>query len=118
MADVLDFSEFMTAGKRARKKTGMPVKRRAAEPFAIVPLRWAERAATAIKAPGFLVCVELLYAGWKANGAAFPFATARLEHLGMNRATKRRVLLDLEQAGLITVERHPGRAPIVTLRAR
>ncbi len=48
------------------------------------------RAAAAIKAPGFLVCIELLYAAWKAEGAPFPFATARLERSGVSRNTKRR----------------------------
>jgi hypothetical protein len=52
---------------------------------------------------------------WKTHSLTFPLSNESLEKKGVGREAKRRVLRDLEKAGLITVERHPGRAPKVTL---
>src|SRR5262249_36902637 len=92
-----------------------PIKRKKAEPFVKVPLWWIGRATKATNTGKALVCVELLYAAWKAKRSTFPLPNGRLAKLGLNRETKRRALYDLERAGLITVERPPRKTPIVTL---
>ena len=88
---------------------------RSKDPFVKVPLWWAEAAAKATRTPGFLVCIELLRASWKAKSLTFSASNKRLAKAGVSREVKRRVLRDLEAAGLVTIERRPGRSPRVTL---
>ena len=85
------------------------------ELFVKVPLWWAEEAAKATKTPAALVCVYLLRTSWKARSITFLLSTKYLEQHGVSRKIKRRVLRDLEAAGLITVDRKNGRSPRVTL---
>lgn len=85
------------------------------EPFVKVPLWWIKAAARQARSPATLVLVELLYRSWKARSPTFPLPNTRLTKLGASREIKRRVLRDLEQAGLITVERPSRKSPIVTL---
>jgi hypothetical protein len=93
----------------------MAAKRRKEPPFIKVPLWWAEAAAKATRMPGMLVLVELLHRSWKAKNLTFPLPNGRLAKHGVSREIKRKKLRDLEAAGLITVERHHGRTPWVTL---
>lgn len=103
--------------RRLRELEAMaPTKRkRKVEPFVQVPLWWAAAAAKATKTPAALVWIELLRASWKARSSTFPLPNVRLTKLGVSREVKRRVLRDLDQAGLISVERSTGKTPIVTL---
>jgi hypothetical protein len=97
-------------------KAAAPVERkREVEPFVKAPLWWIAAAAKATRDPGMLVCIELLRASWKAKSPTFPLPNGKLGKLGASRETKRRVLRDLEQAGLIVVERPAKKAPVVTL---
>ena len=90
-------------------------KRQEELPYVKVPLWWAEAAAKATRMPGMLVLVELLHRSWKAKSLTFPLPNGRLAKHGVSRETKRKKLRDLEAAGLITVERHHGKTPRVTL---
>jgi hypothetical protein len=102
--------------KRLRElKAAAPKRRKKVEAFVKVPLWWIAAAAKATRSPRTLVLVELLRASWKARSSTFPLANVRLAKLGVSRETKREVLRDLEQAGLIAVERPPRKTPIVTL---
>jgi hypothetical protein len=102
--------------RRRELEAATPVKRkRKVEPFVKVPLWWIAQAAKATNSPTTVVCVELLYAAWKAKSLTFPLPNGRLKKLGGSRDVKRRVLRNLEYAGLITVERRARKTPIVTL---
>jgi hypothetical protein len=94
---------------------GPAKKRKATEPFVIVPWWWIAPAAKAVRSPRTLILVELLYATWRAKSATFPLPNARLSKLGVHRDCKRRTLHDLERAGLITVVRRHGKTPTITL---
>jgi hypothetical protein len=83
--------------------------------FVKVPLWWAAEAAKATRMPGMLVLIELLHRSWKAKGLTFPLPNGSLRKHGVSREIKRKKLRDLEAAGLITVERRDGKAPLVTL---
>ena len=83
--------------------------------FVKVPLWWAAAATKATRTTRFLVCIELLHASWKAKNLTFPVSNKRLGKAGISREVKRRVLRDLEAAGLITIERRRGCSPRVTL---
>jgi hypothetical protein len=94
-----------------------PLKRRQkTKPFAVVPLDLADAMAKATNTQRAFVFILLLYTAWKARGKPFAFTSARLHQAGISHYVKRRTLDALENAGLIRVERHPGRSPIVTLK--
>jgi hypothetical protein len=102
--------------KRRRELEAMaPVKRKKVEPFAKVPLRWAQAAAKATNNKKALVWIVLLRTAWEAKSPTFPLPNGKLNKLGASRETKRRTLADLERAGLITVVRPTRKTPIVTL---
>ena len=102
--------------KRLRElEAAAPARRKKAEPFVKVPLWWIVQATKATNTGKALVCIELLYAAWKAKRPTFPLPNGRLARLGVKREIKRRALRDLERAGLITVERPARKTPIITL---
>jgi hypothetical protein len=82
------------------------------EPFAIVPLSWAEKMAKASKSPAVIVCTHLLYLSWKTKSQTVALSNDG----GVNRKGKDRVLRNLEEAGMVRVKRHGGRSPRVTTR--
>jgi hypothetical protein len=85
------------------------------ELFVKVPLWWATEAAKATGMLKMLVLLELLHRSWKARSLTFPFPNSSLKKTGVGREAKRRILRDLEAAGLITVERRHGKTPMVSL---
>ena len=104
------------AGARASKAAAHKDSVLAArQPFVKVPLWWITEATKATKTPAALVCVQLLHTAWKTKNMTFAMSNERLAKNGVSREVKRRVLRDLEAAGLITVERRNGRSPRVTL---
>jgi len=61
-------------------------------------------------------CLDLALApGVEEECTTFGLSNTALARYGVSRETKRRALAKLEAAGLIKVERRPGRATIVTL---
>jgi hypothetical protein len=91
------------------------VRRREADLFIKVPLQWAAAAAKATRTPKALVWVLLLHMAWRAKSSSFTCPNGLLKRHGVRREAKRRALAELEAAGLIAVQRHRCRAPIVTL---
>jgi hypothetical protein len=79
-----------------------------------IPWGWLTRAANL---PGATALVAL--AIWFEVGCrskfTFPLGNQRLGELGVNRWGKSRAIHNLEESGLIRVERPPGRNPIVTV---
>jgi hypothetical protein len=106
-------------GKRIEVETleaRQPTRRRSREEFAMVPLDWANAMTKATDTQRAFVGILLLYAAWRAGGKPFAFTNARLHRAKISSYVKRRTLDTLESAGLIEVERHPGRAPVITLK--
>jgi hypothetical protein len=100
-------AELEAAAPKKRKKK--------VEPFVNVPLWWAEAAAKATKTPKAMVWIQLLHAAWKAKRSTFPLPNGRLRKVGATRFAKYRALRELEEAGLIMVERRNGKTTIVTI---
>jgi DNA-binding transcriptional ArsR family regulator len=79
-----------------------------------VPWPWIVAAAAL---PGKALLVGLCL--WRLSGAmksrTVGLGNADLMHVGIDRAAKSRALSELERAGLVEVERKPGRFPSVTL---
>lgn len=107
--------DFDWKQRRAELEAAAPAKRKKTEPFVRVPLWWVEAAAKATRTPAALVLVYLLHASWKAKSTTFPLPNVYLNKNDVGTKVKRRVLRDLEAAGLISVERPSRKSPIVTL---
>ena len=101
--------------RRKELEAVAPMKRKKVEAFVKVPLWWITAAAKATGSPAVLVLIELLHLQWKTRRMSFPVPNARLKKLGVSREVKRRVLRDLQRAGLITVDQRTRKSPIVTL---
>jgi hypothetical protein len=65
--------------------------------------------------PAMAMLIEMLRICWKTQSKTFPLPNGRLAKLGVTRNVKRRVLADLERAGMIRVERPARKSPFVTL---
>ena len=104
------------ARKRLKElRAAAPERRKKVEPFCKVPMWWMAEATKATRTPKAMVCIHLLHTAWKRKSTTFPLSNATLGKSGVSRGRKRDALRELETAGLITVERRHGRAPLVTL---
>ena len=79
-----------------------------------IPLNWLS-AAAALPGRSLHVGVALWLEAGLRNSAVVPLSNISGRHFGLDRNAKYRALAWLENAGLITVERKLGRAPIVTI---
>jgi hypothetical protein len=93
-----------------------PIKRRTKriKPFAQVELEETANAAKAMGTPRALIFAMLKHLAWQSKGKPFPLTNAVLKKYGISREVKRKALVALEAKGLIRVERHRTRSPVVT----
>ena len=79
-----------------------------------VPCAWLQRAA---RLPGksFHVGIALWQRAGMEKSDTVKLSNGILEDWGTDRYAKARGLKDLEEAGLVSVKRHHGRSPIVTI---
>jgi hypothetical protein len=89
--------------------------RKRIDKFVKVPLWWAEEAAKATNTPKAMVWVWLAYLAWEQGSNTFKLPNGRLQIRGVGRHTKARALRQLEEAGLIRVDRPGKKSPVVTL---
>jgi hypothetical protein len=89
--------------------------RKRREQFVQVPMRWYEKLANPV--PNCrctcLIAWYLLYLNWKNDSKPFKLANSMLEYDGISRHSKWRALVELEQRGLITVERRNKKSPTI-----
>lgn len=82
-----------------------------------IPLPWlVEAARLPGKYPLAVALAVWFRAGMMKQNEAIPLNPATLARFGVNRLAGYRGMTALEAAGLISVERHQGRAPLVTIR--
>ncbi len=81
-----------------------------------IPLNWLS-AAAGLPGKSLHVGVALWLEVGLRNSAVVPLSNLTGRYFGLDRNAKYRGLDWLEQAGLISVERKPGRAPMVTIYA-
>ena len=115
MDDPFDLKNFMISAIPERR-VGTPAKiQKRRKNFVMVPINWWEKLEDCRSAKTILLAIYLLYLHWKNRGKPFKLPNGMLEYDGTSRRTKWRALPDLEQRGLITVERRPRKSPIVKL---
>lgn len=117
MADDLDLGKLRLDYGPVPSSVGTRLPRhKAGERFLRGPIPWAWLVLAA-KQPGKALHVAVvlwLWAGIRRSSSG-PLSSFRLRALGVSRFAGYRALRSLELAGLVTVERHRGRNPIVTL---
>ena len=93
---------------RQKKKTG--------ERFICgpIPLGWVS-AASALPGAALSVGLALWYLAGLTKSRTVKLTGATLKIFGTERRAAYRALKGLEAAGLVTVKRHPGQAPLVTI---
>jgi hypothetical protein len=89
--------------------------RRKAEPFAILPLTWAAKAAAATNTVKAMVWLWLAHETRKTGSNTVVVSNEVLAEYGIGRKVKYRALIQLEKAGVITIKRRGRNAPIVRL---
>jgi hypothetical protein len=79
-----------------------------------IPLKWLTRAA---KQPGktLHIAIALWFLAGLKRKRTVALSDAVPRVLGVDRYAKYRALNALEEAGLVSVERHVGRSPVVTI---
>jgi DNA-binding transcriptional ArsR family regulator len=89
--------------------------RRKSEPFAVLGLAWAAKAAAATDSPKAMVWIWLVQQTSKTKSDTVAVSNEALATYGVSRKAKTMALRQLEEAGLIAVERRCGKAPLVRL---
>jgi hypothetical protein len=112
----IDLARFKANGQTVATRPRHPPRHRAGQWFILGPLPgdWIGRAA---KLPGkaLAVALALWFAAGLAKSRTIKLTAASLDRFVVNRYSAYRGLGALERAGLVTVERHAGRCPMVTL---
>ena len=79
-----------------------------------VPLRWLLRAA-ALPGKALHIATGLWYMKGLCRSATFPFKRKTAAEFGVSPDATYDALTNLEAAGLVRVDRHRGRSPVVTI---
>ena len=95
-------------------ETGVAPRRRLRGHFIQVPLPWLKLLEGA-SGQTCRLALHLAYLNWRRKGAPIALSNSNALGLGLARRTKWRVLRELERRGLVSIERHPGRSPIIRL---
>jgi hypothetical protein len=82
--------------------------------FVLVPKAWLPKL-SAMNIGTRWLAVALLWKSWCHYGRPFPCSNSLLKEFGLTRWHKDRGLVELEQAGLITVRRAQFRSPQITI---
>jgi hypothetical protein len=93
--------------KRVRKSGGEFIMR--------IPVDWIS-AASALPGRAVVIGLALWFKAGVSKARQVKVTHSLLEKFGLNRYAGRRALKALESAGLVTVERGPGRSPIATIQ--
>jgi hypothetical protein len=83
--------------------------------FIRVPWAWVDRLKTANRGSTYRLALLLVYEHWRNGGQPIRLSNAMLAGDGVTRKSKWRALRELEQLGLIKVESHPRKSPMVIL---
>jgi hypothetical protein len=84
--------------------------------FVMVPWGWIERLAKTASANTYRVALHLLHQHWKNNSRPFLLPNGLLVMEGVTRFAKWRALAELEELGLVLVEKRPRRSPKITVQ--
>jgi hypothetical protein len=111
-----DLKQHRLTPETLAKLAGVPRKiRKRREHFVQFPWPWVERLAKARYIATYRVALHVLYRHWKAGGEPFTLSNSMVATEGVARGTKWRALRELEQLGLIAIERRKRKSPRITV---
>jgi diketogulonate reductase-like aldo/keto reductase len=111
-----DLEQFRLPEKVVAEGLVADKRRRRQQQFVKFPNSWAEALRGARRVGTYRIALYLLHQRWKNGECPITLSNVALEWLGVTRWEKWRALAELEQAGLIKVEKGgPGRAPRATI---
>jgi DNA-binding transcriptional ArsR family regulator len=114
-----DWDKLLKAGQRRAAKQDEKRANRSSKPaqrFVQVSIEWLERLRSAKHIATYRMAFFLSYQSWQTNYRPIRVSNVALEDWGVSRRQKSVALQELENLGLIEVERRGRRAPIVTLQ--
>jgi hypothetical protein len=85
--------------------------------FIRVPWSWVERLRDAHHVCTWKLAMYLLYEHWRNGGQVIVLSNAALAAEGMTRHRKWEGVRELEQLGLVTIQRRPRKSPLVAVLA-
>lgn len=91
-----------------------PSKSRRREPFTLVPDVWKQRLAKVKYISTYRVALHILGRNFETHGKPFTLSNVALTLEGVSRWQKWRALLELEEVGLIVIERRKRKTPRIT----
>jgi hypothetical protein len=83
--------------------------------FVKVPGLWVERLAQAHHLATYRVALHVLHRHWKSRGKPFTLSNGIVAIEGVSRWQKWRGLRELEQLGLVAIERRRRKSPQITI---
>jgi hypothetical protein len=83
--------------------------------FVLVPWTWVQRLVKARHIATYRVALHVLYRHWKGGGLSFTLSNTAMADEGVSRWRKWEALAELEQLGLISLERRKRRSPRITV---
>jgi hypothetical protein len=83
--------------------------------FIRVPWAWVDQLKATKRASTYRLALIMIYEYWRTGGRPIKLSNAMLAGDGVTRKSKWRALRELEQLGLVKVERQPRKSPMVTL---
>ena len=112
----VELKQYRLTSEMLEKFAAVPRKtQKRRQHFVKVPGTWVERLATARYIATYRVALHALYRHWKGHGMSFTLSNTAMVDEGVSRHRKWEALGELEQLGLITVERRKRRSPRVTV---
>jgi hypothetical protein len=100
----------------AQESVTKPTKKKRKSPFIMVPRGWAEKLAASRSANAYRLAHYLLDEHFKNGGEPIRVSNiGALNGAAIGRYAKWRALRELEALGLIRLEQHHGKSPLVTL---
>jgi hypothetical protein len=94
------------------------VRRRRAAKFTKFPHMWEHQLARIRRADAatYRVALYLLWESWRSDIHRVKVTNGVIRDRGVNKWAKQRALRRLGRAGLISIEQHPNKSPVVTVK--
>jgi hypothetical protein len=101
------------ADPRFQRKSGKVPKWR--KGYVQFPWAWIDRLQSAKRVSTYRLALLAVYESWRTGSRTIVLSNVISRAEGLSRRSKWNALAELEELGMIRVERHSGRAPRVTL---
>jgi DNA-binding MarR family transcriptional regulator len=103
------------ADPKLRPKSA-PAKKAWRRQFIQFPWAWMDQLKATNRGSTYRLALLLVYEHWRTGGRTIVLSNAMVEREGIAQKTKWNALRELEQMGLVIVERRPRKSPRVSLR--